>query len=256
MTAVEQLLAEVVDALGAAGAGLRAELTPDPVRAAEIVDALVDVAADAAGRRIESAVINDRRVDATVVSAGREWRLACSIDGDGVHSAASFERPAPFEGVPGGRAVVIVGPSSAGKSTVMRAVVDASTTPWVLFDELSFGDVALPFLIWPERSPTLRAGFVAGIAALAAAGNQVILSSGGNSPDVLRPITDAVPTLVVGLDCPLEVRIARQRARTDRWGGLTESHDDTHGGWALGARFDTSVVSAEEIAMEILEAVR
>ena len=62
-----------------------------------------------------------------------------------------------------------------------------------------------------------------------------------------------MPTLVVGLDCPLEVRVARQRARSDRWGGLTEETHDAHAGWRLDVRYDTSVLSAREIADRILE---
>ena len=248
---VELLLDELVSAL--AVAGLSARLTADPVRADEIVSALVEPAA-APGRRIEWLVMNNRRVDATIASPEREWRIACSIDGDGVHSASVFERPARFEGVAGGRAVIVTGASSAGKSTVMRAVVDAARTPWVMFDELFFGTVAWPFLIWPEQSPALRPGFVAGITALTAAGNQVILSAGAaTGPGELEPLIRTVPTLIVALDCPLDVRLARQRARDDRWGGLTEDSDDDHRGWPLDARFDTSKMSPPEIAQRILD---
>ncbi|HVM06886.1 MAG TPA: hypothetical protein VM345_00355 [Acidimicrobiales bacterium] len=251
-TSVQGLLEEFVSALNVAG--LSAQLTPDPVRAEEIVAALAEPATDP-DHRIDWIVINNRRVDATVVSGDREWRIACSIDGEGVHSASAFARPAPFQGVAGGRAVIITGPSSAGKTTVMRAVVDTALTPWVMFDELFFGTVAWPFLIWPDQSPTLRRGFIAGIAALASAGNQVILTSGAASPEELDPIVRSVPTVIVGLDCPLEVRIARQQARADRWGGLTEESDDSHAGWVLDARFDTDRLSSLEVAGAILELV-
>lgn len=249
---VEQFLDELVSAL--AVDGLSARLTADSVRADEIVGTLGELAA-APGRRIDWIVINNRRVDATVATPEREWRIACSIDRDGVHSASAFERPPLFQGVPGGRAVVVTGPSSAGKSTVMRAVVEAAETPWVMFDELSFGTVAWPFLIWPDRSPKLRAGFIAGITALAAAGNQVILTGGATGPQELKPLIGAVPTLIVGLDCPLEVRVARQQARDDRWGGLTEESDHGHQGWVVDARFDTSKVAAADIARSILRLV-
>jgi chloramphenicol 3-O-phosphotransferase len=251
---VERLLADLVAALGTED--LHAELTDDPVRAAEIVETLADVAT-APDRRIESVVRNGRRVDATILQADRDWCIVCSIDRHGVHSASAFERPSEFHGVPGGRAVIVVGPSSAGKSTVMRAVVDAARTPWVMFDELSFGTVAWPFLIWSDRSPTLRAGFVAGIAALAAAGNQVILPGPQTRahPSELDRLTDAVPTVVVALDCPLEVRIARQQERDDRWGGLTEGAKEGLDGWTVDARFDTSTTTPEAIANAILELV-
>jgi chloramphenicol 3-O phosphotransferase len=250
---VEHLLEELVSAL--ALPGLSAHLTADPVRADEIVGTLHELAATA-GRCVEWVAINNRRVDATVVAAEREWRIVCSIDGAGVHSASAFERPAPFDGVPGGRAVILTGPSSAGKTTVMQAVLDVADTPWVVFDELSFGTVAWPFLIWPDRSPKLRAGFIAGITALAAAGNQVILTGGGAAgSEELQPLIGAVPTLIVGLDCPLETRVARQLARDDRWGGLTEESDDSHRGWTLDVRFDTSALTADDVARRILQLV-
>ena len=250
--AVEDLLKEFVSALDVAG--LSAQLTTDPLRAEEIVAALTQ-AATAPERRTDWIVINNRRVDATVVSGDREWRIACSIDGQGVHSATAFRRPTPFPGVAGGRAVIVTGPSSAGKTTVMRAVVDTAHTPWVMFDELFFGTVAWPFLIWPDQSPTLRPGFIAGIAALASAGNQVILTSGAASSHELDPIVRSVPTVIVGLDCPLAVRVARQQARADRWGGLTEESNDSHAGWVLDARFDTDRLSPLEVAKGILKLV-
>ena len=245
--AVEALLGELVAAVGGDRSGA---LTPDPVRAAEIVAALAP-AAERSGRALTWSAANGRRVDAVVSDGADEWRLACSIDGDGVHSATVLVRPAPFEGRSGGRAVIVNGPSSAGKSTTMAAVLRRASTPWVAFDELSFGAVDLRFLVWPERSPTLRRGFVAGMAALAAAGNQVI-TTGGRAAE-LAPLRAAVPTLAVALDCPLEVRVARQSARTDRWGGLTEGDDDAHDGWTYDVRFDTSRLSAEEIADRILD---
>ena len=251
--AVRALLDEVIRSAGG-GADRSAALTVDPERAAEILEALGPVAS-ATGREVTWVAVNGRRVDATVVApGGREWRLACSIDGDGVHSASVFERPRRFEGVPGGRAVIVDGPSSVGKSTVMSAVAARSTTPWVVFDEPSFGVVALPFLIWPETAPSLQSGFVAGMAGLAAAGNQVITSTGRLGPSDFEPLLRAVPaTIVVRLDCPLEVRVARQAGRTDRWGGLTEGSDDEQlGGWSPDLRFDTSCVTAGEIADRIL----
>ena len=59
----------------------------------EIVSALTPVA-DAPGRSIDWISVNGRRVDVGVVAPpDREWRVACSIDTSGVHSAIVLERP-------------------------------------------------------------------------------------------------------------------------------------------------------------------
>lgn len=249
---VHAFLEQVVAAVGQEG--LSPSLTTDAALAQSIVDTLEPIA-DVGGLTIEWATINGRRVDLGATAGGREWRLAMSIDGKGVHSALVLERPELFRGVPGGRAVIVNGPSSVGKTTVMTTIVESSPTPWVMFDELSFGTLKFPFLVWRDRAPTLTPGFVAGIAALAAAGNQVILSSSGNGSPMFDGMRSTVPALSVALDCPLEVLIERQSKRTDRWGGLTESTQRNHEGWTYDLRFDTSRVSADDIAAEILRAV-
>lgn len=246
---VEGFLSEVAARVGS---GASSALTPDPVRASAIVQTLTPVAS-VAGGALTTVTVNGRRVDVRVVAPGREWWVVCSIDTEGVHHASSFERPPSFSGVEGGRAVIVNGPSSVGKSTTMSAVLRHATTPWVVFDELSFGTVAMPFLIWPETAPSLGRGFVAGIVALAAAGNQVITT--GGPPSRLAPLRTAVPTLAVGLDCPRSVRVERQGARKDRWGGLTEETEDAHDGWTYDLRFDTSRTSPDEIAGRILAAL-
>ena len=247
---VARLLSEIVGRAGQPE--MSSALTSDPARAREIVAALAPIAQHG-DTSVDWLTVNGRRVDVVIVMAEREWRLALSIDGEGVHSALAVERPDLFPGVPGGRAVIVNGPSSAGKSTVMDAVLAGADTPWVKFDELSFGVVGWPFMIWRDRAPTLPPGFLAGITALALEGNQVILSASGRESSVFDDLRSRVPTLEVGLDCSLEVRVARQSRRTDRWGGLTEGDSNRHDGWTYDIRFDTGQVSAEDIAVQILE---
>lgn len=148
------------------------------------------------------------------------------------------------------------GPSSSGKSSVMAALVADAPTPWVAFDELAFGEVRMEYRIWRDSAPTLPVGFLAGITALAAAGNQVILSAGGRSSDHFAPLRATVPTLDVGLHCPLEVLVERQRGRADRWGGLAESQAGVHQGWRYALEFDSASTSAAEIAASIEAYVR
>jgi chloramphenicol 3-O phosphotransferase len=248
-TAVETFLLEVGVAAGHPPA--HAALTPDPDRAAEVVAVLAPVAM-ATPRRIAWLAVNGRRVDARVVAGDREFWVVCSIDDHGVHAATAIERARPFAGVPGGRVVIVHGPSSAGKSTVIAAVQARAGSPWVAFDELSIGAIAPPYLVWPETAPTLRTGVIAAIAALAEAGNQVITTGGGAPPVEFAPLLALEHTLVVGLRCPLDVRRRRQAARQDRWGGLTEEDGDVDEGWRDDVRFDTSEVAAADIADAIL----
>lgn len=247
---VRRFLEEVVDR--AAQPGQSALLTTGLDRAGLIVSTLAPVA-QSRDWVLDSVLTNGRRVDVSVHADDRVWGVVLSIDAEGVHSASVFERPSQFPGVSGGRAVILNGPSSVGKSSVMRAVVDIAATPWVMFDEPSFGSVRMPFLIWPDTAPTLRAGFVAGITALAAAGNQVILS--GRDASAFNELRATVSTLAVRLDCPLETRVARQAGRDDRWGGLTEGDTAVHTGWVYGLEFDTSERDPLEIATAILGAV-
>jgi chloramphenicol 3-O-phosphotransferase len=250
---VEDRIQRLLDDITLESCGQVARVRIDDRTQAEGADDLTRVA-DAPGRRVTSVAVNGRRVDVVVLAGpAQEWRVVLEVDDDCLRSVVVFERPPRFVGVDGGRAVIVNGPSSAGKSTVMSAVLKASSTPWVMFDELFFGTVAMPFLIWGDAAPTLRQGFIAGIQALAAAGNQVIMT--GGDPDEFLQLRAHVPALAVGLDCPLEERIARQAARSDRWGGLTEATEDRPVGWSYDIRFDTSLVSPPEIAARILQAV-
>lgn len=242
----------LLDDVAAQSDGLLAALRPGDVEPSGGVDQLARVAA-LPERLVDSVAVNGSRVDVVVVATGAEWRIVLEAKDARVSSVVVFERPGVFAGVSGGRAVVVNGPSSAGKSTVMSAVLASSKTPWVMFDELFFGTVAMSFLIWGDTAPTLRPGYLAGIEALAAAGNQVITT--GGHPREFEQLRAHVPTLAVGLDCPLNVRLARQEARSDRWGGLTEATDDRHEGWAYDMRFDTSRLDPAEVAGRILRAV-
>ena len=202
--------------------------------------------------------VNGSRVDCGLASTDdREWRVVYTTD-DGEHmgSLHVIQRPDPFPGVPGGRAVVVHGPSSAGKSSLMTAISFVSRTPWVMFDEASFGSHPIGYAIWPETAPTLRPGFLAGIAALATAGNQVISSSARHPQDEWRQVFGAagVPVLFVGLECPMDVLVDRQGGRFDRWGGLAESCVDYHAGWEHDLVLDSSTMTPHELAGAVVEA--
>lgn len=209
---------------------------------------------------VSEASINGGRVDFALTAPGDAfWSvvLRCAPDGL-VENVAVFERPAPFHGTPGGFVVCVGGASSSGKSTLMEAVCERATTPWTRFDEQSLGITPMRFLIWPERSGPMAEGFFAAVREYARVGNQVILSLPAR---IARDHFGKMPHLFVYLDCPLDVLIARQSRRIDRWAGLAEetfkqaqASNDLY-----DLRIDTASTSAEcaaEVVLREVERVR
>ena len=206
---------------------------------------------------VQSVAVNGDRVDVIAVAADHEWRVVIgSDDMTAVQWVHTFARPQQFVGVRGGRAVVLNGPSSAGKSTLLDALRDRTADAWVVFDEPMFGSVRSEYLIWPERAPLLHDGFLQGIAALARAGNQVALAAGGLPHERFRQSFEGVPTVWVGLDCPDDERRRREATRRDVPGGLSDSSPHIHEGWEYDLRFDTSVVPLDDMVRGIVERVR
>jgi chloramphenicol 3-O phosphotransferase len=203
---------------------------------------------------VRSVAVNGERVDVVAVAPGHEWRIVFgSADMATAEWVHVFARPRLFDGVPGGRAVVVNGPSSSGKSTLLGALRDRTADAWVVFDEPMFGSVRSEYLIWPERAPLLHDGFLDGIASLARAGNQVAVAAGGRpTEDFRRAFTD-VPTVWVGLDCPADERRRREATRRDVPGGHFAASPDIHDAWVYDLRFDTVDVPLDEMVRRILE---
>ena len=199
---------------------------------------------------------NGERVDVVASTDSSEWRVVfATADGRRVDWLRVYERPPLFTGVAGGRAVIVNGPSSSGKSSLLAQIRDRSDVPWVVFDEPMFGDVKVEYLIWRQRADVLHRGFLDGIAELARAGNCVALAAGGHAQSTFDAAFAGVPTIRVGLDCDPAELVRRERTRRDVAGGLAESSLDVHVGWRYDNRFDTSVVRAAEIADALLDAV-
>ena len=231
-----------------------APLLRAPERALAVIE-LTRSIATAPDLGVEWSAVNGPRVDAGLTSGEREWRVVITTDGALVDAVHVGERPAAFEGIDGGRAVIVNGPSSAGKSSFMTALVELAATPWVMFDEIRFGELKFEYLIWRDSAPRLPVGFLVGITALAAAGNQVVMSAGGRPSPYFDPVRSEVPTLSVGLHCPLDVLVERQSGREDRWGGLAESSAHVHESWRYDLEFDTSLATPDDVARAVLEQV-
>ncbi len=194
-----------------------------------------------AGAVIESIAGSDERVDATVTANGTEGRVVFARSVAGlVNWLDVYLRPERFDGLPGGRVIVVNGPSGAGKSTLMRALQSVATFPLVLLDEPEhIGTVQPGYLIWRDSAPSLHRGYLAAIAALARTGNHVALSAAGHPHHQLLGAFDGVPTVIVGLTCEFHVLVERER-RTGRWAGIAAASVGVHEGWTYDLEFDTT----------------
>jgi chloramphenicol 3-O-phosphotransferase len=224
----------------------------------KVIDLLAPVAS-APGLRMDEPRVNGRRVDLSAYSeTGQEWCVVLRVSGSPstkVENVSVFERPAPFAGIPGGFVIVVRGPSSSGKSTLMAALGDLADTPWIRFDETWVGELPLRFLIWPEASGPIAEGFLAALPALARAGNQIITSSGAFSEEQFRSALTGIPSLFVRLECPLAVLVERQQQRVDRWAGLAEETARESDDWSYDLRIDTSANDPIAAARTLIQVV-
>jgi len=185
---------------------------------------------------------------------GRWWHLDASLSASApprLMAVLIHVRPPAFTGRSGGLIVCVFGPSRSGKSALMEALAERAGTPWTRFDEMFPGKIPIRYLIWPGAAGAMRSGFLAGVAAFARAGNQVTLSAAPD-PDV-RAAFEGITTVFVHLTARLEILVARQAARRDRWAGLAEeTHAADQGttGWDL--EIDTSAISAEHAARQLI----
>ena len=199
--------------------------------------------------------VNGERVDAVATAGESQWRVVFGCaSGRAIDSLDVFERPDRFDGITGGRAVVINGPSGAGKSMLMRAMQQIAGVPFVIFDEPEhIGTVQPEYRIWRDRAPALHRGYLDAIASLARAGNHVAVPAAGHDQAEFVTALGDVPTLTVGLTCELEVLVARER-RTGRWGGIATDSMTIHQGWTYDLEFDTTdEPNPLDIARQVLD---
>jgi chloramphenicol 3-O phosphotransferase len=174
-----------------------------------------------------------------------------------------------------GRVVLLIGSSCAGKSTLTKALQDASPTPFValsldgLFAGVpdrwgSQGDRAHEGLRYEWLSADVRRivygdvgwrmlqGMHRAAAAYANAGTDVVVDDMLLDEGVLADWAESlaeVPTLLVRLTAPLQELVRREQARTRHQTlGLTAGHYDLHEAIAADLVIDTSLVTAEAAA--------
>jgi chloramphenicol 3-O phosphotransferase len=103
----------------------------------------------------------------------------------------------------------------------------------------------------------LQAGMYRAVAALAEAGNNVIVDTAIHDPRVLGMAVDALrdtEALFVGVRCPLAVAQAREVARGDRArGGAAAFHALVHAHGIYDLELDTSLLDPQTCALRIKE---
>ena len=187
--------------------------------------------------------VNGPRIDARLRAGdGRAWLIvlwATATQTPRVESVTVYLRPQRHGVAPPGLVIVLNGPSSVGKSTLMRAFADTATTPWAYVDEPFIGKLPDRYLAWPDTAGPVSDGFLAALAASVRVGNRLIVSAAGISQALFRDALVGVPALYVGLDAPLEVLVQRQCTQADKYGGLAEASIGIHDGWIYELRIDT-----------------
>ena len=172
------------------------------------------------------------------------------------------------------RAVTIIllnGTSSAGKTSIAKALQRVMDAPYLHVPVDSFGDMAPgPEKLgepgsraWQDVFNRVLSGFHHSVAALAAAGSNLVVDhvivQGGEPQNWLTECLDVLAPFTVyfiGVHCPLEELRRREQARGDRGIGLAErqfSQVHRHGVYDL--ELDTSLLSAELCALKIRELV-
>lgn len=165
--------------------------------------------------------------------------------------------------------VVLNGASSSGKTAIARAFQELAPR---IFLNLSIDSVlyALPPSVLERtqrgevsereiRYPELVQGFYACVRELAGLGHDLIIDHAVTTSavaEMLHAATRSHRTLLVGLDCPVEVLAGRERDRGDRRLGLAAGQCDRIHQWLdYELRIDTSLTGPEEAARSIVAVI-
>jgi chloramphenicol 3-O phosphotransferase len=132
---------------------------------------------------------------------------------------------------PAGQIILLNGASSAGKSTLCRALQRQLPVPFLQFslDFLMFGGPVLPErreasgpFSWAAQRPRLFEGWFRCLAALASAGNRLVVDFIIETPEQLERLHALLgdfDVYLVGVHCPLPELERRERLRGDRPAG-------------------------------------
>lgn len=166
-----------------------------------------------------------------------------------------------------GRIILLNGASSSGKSTLARAIQRAFDEPFQHFssDILAVGlperrEPSGPFLWWGNVRPRFFDGFHRCVAALALAGNDLIVEHIIEFPQwraELAQLTRALDVFLVGVHCSLDEVDRREQLRGDRRIGEGREHievDRIHDFGPYDFEVDTTTRDTAEVAAEVVRA--
>lgn len=161
--------------------------------------------------------------------------------------------------------VVLNGTSSSGKTTIARAFQELAPRVFLNFsiDSILY---ALPQSVLgrlargEERAdPELVRAFYACVRELAGLGHDLVIDHAMTSQaeaEMLRAAVQTHRVLLVGIDCPVEVLVERERTRGDRRIGMAAAQCERVHRWLdYDLRIDSSGVSAEDAARRIVAAL-
>jgi chloramphenicol 3-O phosphotransferase len=127
-----------------------------------------------------------------------------------------------------GKIILLNGPSSAGKSTLCRAIQAQIDQPFLQFslDFFFFNSTVLPkqqlkdgAFQWAEMRPRVFDGFFNCLPALALAGNNLVIEfiiETQTQWDALRQRLEGFDVFLIGVHCPLPELERREQLRGDR----------------------------------------
>jgi chloramphenicol 3-O phosphotransferase len=160
--------------------------------------------------------------------------------------------------------VVLNGTSSSGKTSIARAFQELALPR--VFLNISIDSIlyALPESVVgrleagdSRADPRLVRGFYACVSSLASHGLDLVIDHAITSEAEASMLREAVAghdAVMVGLDCPVEVLVERERARGNRRPGMAAAQCERVHQWVqYHLRIDTSQISVEDAARRIVE---
>ncbi len=157
------------------------------------------------------------------------------------------------------------GGSSAGKSSLARALQEILPDPWLTFGVDTLIEGMPPSFVTVTPDGEVRVGpafseldgaWMAGVAAMARAGARVIIDEvfldGTARQNRWRAALEGLDVLWVGVRCDPEVAAARERGRGDRVTGMAASQALlVHDGVAYDVEVDAGSMSPSDCARSI-----